>query len=550
MGHIFIYSHDIKVYRDDTHEKVMEFPYGEIDSKKLVYIKKVLAEKGDIKESSNFPKTKKILNKPINLKGFPPRIYQNEALNRFFAKGRKTGILKAPTGAGKGSIIAYMIAEKNLATLIIVPTADLVYQTAERIRSILDIEYSLVGEMGEKKRFLDAPIIVSTWQSLATPATLENMKHRGFGMLICDEVHKASAPILNKIISSLAIPFKYGMSATPYRTKKEQMDKVHEVLGDTIYSIDIEYLYKEKFLLRPEITFIKTELPISIESGIRYYFYEKIEKNEKMRYVFANKLFNDKKYNILAPKNRLIEDVVNNPLPNEWNMLADIAKKEYLSKLKKESEDEDEEFKKKLGLSKSGIELYSRRMDIIVNRCSQTYSKKDEKSIVLFHTKKAGVEFGERMRSLGFDNILILNGDSPTKREDIKRISKGEIKNYICVSTVSLLSEGNDFPELRRIGVGAPAYSPFTDVARLIQIVGRAVRPDPKDPNKKPIIDIFDDIAEGWVGDKQKIAYENLISEFHPKIIGESPVQIKIDSLFNNENKDDILSPSSVTRAI
>lgn len=537
MDHIVRYGNKIEIFQSETSTKVMSFPYGEIDSQKFKNIKTLLARQGEVFTQRAFPKIRKIepSQPTINVKGFPPRNYQNETLDRFFKGMRKTGLLKAPTGAGKGSIIAYMIGKLNLSTLVIVPTADLVYQTAERIRSILDIDYSLVGEMGEKKRFLEAPIIVSTWQSLATPETLHKMKHFGFGMLVCDEVHKASAPVLNNIISSLAIPYKYGMSATPYRTKQEQMDKVHEVLGETVYEIEIEFLYEQKFLLRPSIEFIKTNIPISIESGVRYFFYEKIENNEKMRYVFASKLFRDKQYNVLAPNDRLIEDVVKNPLPGEWNLLADIAKKEYLKKLKEESEDEDEEFKKKLGLSKSGIELYPKRMSLLVKRCAKEYSKDDEKAIILFHTKKAGVLFAEEMRKLGFYNVMVLNGDSPTKREDISNIAKGIIKNYIAASTVSLLSEGNDFPELRNIGLGAPAYSPFTDIGRLIQIVGRAVRPDPKDEHKKPKILIFDDIGEGWVADKKRIAYENLIAEFHPKIIGESPVSINIFSTIDEQ---------------
>lgn len=515
------YSSNIKVFKNNS--LIKTFPYGQYNTKAFVSYRAKLKDLPDFKEKYLFRRPRKVLEgkNKVPPKGFPPREYQDKAIDVLFQKMRLTGILKAPTGGGKGSIIGYMIGRRNISTLVIVPTADLVYQTAERVRSLLDIHYSLVGEIGEKKKNLDAPIIVSTWQSLATPSTFNMIARAGFGMLICDEVHKASADVLGGIIGRLAIPFKYGMSATPYRTKDEQMQKVHDLLGNIVHEIPVEYLYEKGFLLRPVIVLAETGISLSIHNGIKSYFLDKLHGNEKMRYVFAKKLFTDKQYSMLAPKNRTIENVVHSPEGHEWKLLSNIAKDAYIKKTEEEDDgtDENSAFMKQLGLCKSGIEIHPERMAKTIKLGKMFFTKDNEKGIILFHTKAAGVKFANLMKEQGYDNIYVINGDHPEKSGMIRKLVTGEIGNYIVASTVSLLSEGNDIPSLEKIIVGAPVFPPFTDVGRLQQIIGREVRPDPNNKVKKPVTIIMDDEVDGWINDKKNIVMDHITREFVPDFI-------------------------------
>jgi len=533
------YGSSIKIVNNKGKEVII--PYGKINTKKFQSFRQSHKKSNTLQEKYRFSAIKKVIpeKKTLNIKGFPPRDYQKEALQHFFHPSRVTGILKAPTGAGKGSIIAYMIAQKNLSTLVIVPTSDLVYQTAQRIRSIVDIPWNMVGEIGERKQNLDAPIIVSTWQSLAVDNTFLYVFQKGFGMLICDEVHKASAPVLNSIISRLPILYKFGMSATPYRTKEEQMEKVYDQLGEVIFDIDIELLYDNGFLLRPSIAYVGSGIDISFSTGIRSYFHEKLANNKGMRYVFAKKLFS-KEFQVIAPKSRTIEDIVNNPLPGEWKLLSTVAGREYEGsideKVKSGEMTEDDAFMAKVGLSKSGIEINETRMKKTVEKALLMFSETNEKGIVLFHTKYAGYVFEKEMKKNGYDNVIVINGDIPNKSELIKSLTDGSTKNYIVASTVSLLSEGNDIPSLEKILLAAPSFPPFTDIGRMQQIIGRAVRPDPNNPSKKPIVVIIKDFISGWIQKKREAVMEHIREEFHPDFV-------EFDDFFKiSEYKDNDIS--------
>jgi superfamily II DNA or RNA helicase len=112
------------------------------------------------------------------------------------------------------------------------------------------------------------------------------------------------------------------------------------------------------------------------------------------------------------------------------------------------------------------------------------------------------------------------------------------LKNYIVASTISLLSEGNDIPSLEKILLAATTFPPFTDVGRMQQVIGRAVRPDPNNKDKKPAIVIIEDHLSGWIKDKRDIVMDHIEREFKPNIvsflelIGES----HMTSLFEDES--------------
>lgn len=158
---------------------------------------------------------------------FKLREYQNLAIRK--ALRSKRGIIEHPTASGKSSLIYTLIRfalfTKDKKILLIVPSINLVEQmfndfidygwdTAESYVSLI---YGT-----SKKKDLDKPIIVSTWQSIYKK---DISFFEDFGMVICDEVHGTKAisykSILEKCINA---EYRIGLTGS-LQDKEDKNDK-------------------------------------------------------------------------------------------------------------------------------------------------------------------------------------------------------------------------------------------------------------------------------------------------------------------------------------
>ena len=164
-----------------------------------------------------WPKGHVKAGQPIILKD-----HQVEVINSYLTN--LTGINIAPTGAGK-TIISAILSEKVQSygrSIIIVPTKDLVTQTEE---DYINLGLDVGVFYGDRKEYGKTHTIC-TWQSL------ESLSKRAkndelvcinleqfFDNVVCvivDEVHKAKADVLRKLLSTYLAnaPIRWGLTGT------------------------------------------------------------------------------------------------------------------------------------------------------------------------------------------------------------------------------------------------------------------------------------------------------------------------------------------------
>ncbi|MEM2175219.1 MAG: DEAD/DEAH box helicase family protein, partial [Candidatus Micrarchaeia archaeon] len=71
-------------------------------------------------------------------------------------KENERGLIKLPTGSGKGCIISATVAEKKVPTIVLVHRKDLLYQTVKRFKKEANIETGIIGD--GKSEFKDVTV--------------------------------------------------------------------------------------------------------------------------------------------------------------------------------------------------------------------------------------------------------------------------------------------------------------------------------------------------------------------------------------------------------
>jgi len=206
-----VQSQGYEIEVDDLRTSTRTFEFTEVDSNSYSHI--------------CWPKGHPLAGAPISLKE-----HQIEVINSYL--NNITGINIAPTGAGKTiitSILSHKI-EPYGRSIVIVPTKDLVTQTEE---DYINLGLDVGVFFGDRKEYGKTHTIC-TWQSLESLSKRSKEKELEIDItdffkdvvcVIVDEVHKAKADILRKLLSShLAnAPIRWGLTGT---MPEEEADKV------------------------------------------------------------------------------------------------------------------------------------------------------------------------------------------------------------------------------------------------------------------------------------------------------------------------------------
>ncbi len=220
--------------------------------------------------------------KPEHTLGVELRPYQYEAVNSILEQG--SGFVIAATGAGKTWMIAALadaMAEQNLRTIVIVPSSDLVDQTAATLR-LGQIDVGTYSGSGKDHAHM---CVIATWQALQNNPNII----KTFQCLVVDEAHGASAKVVGELICDHGahIPYRFGFTGTFPKPKIDQMT-LHGSIGEIHYRITAADLIRMGYLAKLEIEPI--EIQEDVEEEFPDYGAEKsfISKNEKRLDLLAD----------------------------------------------------------------------------------------------------------------------------------------------------------------------------------------------------------------------------------------------------------------------
>ena len=173
------------------------------------------------------------------------RDYQQKALGSWVKAGKR-GCVVLPTGSGKTVIGVKAIEIVNSASLVVVPTIDLMDQWT----SVLSKYFTnmKIGNLGGGADDIQA-VTVSTYDSAYIRAASLGNK---FAFVIFDEVHHLGAPGYRSIAEQFASPFRLGLTATI-----EREDNMHKefprLVGGVVFEAQSSDLAKARHLASYEI---------------------------------------------------------------------------------------------------------------------------------------------------------------------------------------------------------------------------------------------------------------------------------------------------------
>ena len=174
---------------------------------------------------------------------------------------RTRGIVQMPTGGGKTEVLAALVASAPTTWLIVVPQADLLGQTADRIEKRTGERPGIIGD-GE---WNPQRVTVATFQTLHRRMS-KARDRRAFdfvgsrGGLIVDECHSAAAGTLAFVLSrATSAYYRIGFSATPLERSDKKSLFVIAHLGGVIHKTTSAELRALGMLADAHIRMVRVE---------------------------------------------------------------------------------------------------------------------------------------------------------------------------------------------------------------------------------------------------------------------------------------------------
>lgn len=241
-----VQNHGYEVEIVDQRQSTEEFEFDLVDENSYSHIM--------------WPKGHPLAGQPIVIKD-----HQVAAINTYL--GNITGVAILPTGSGK-TVVTSILSHKAEAygrTIVIVPTKDLVTQTEEDYKNFgLDVGVFF----GDRKEY-NKTHTICTWQSIdalskkSKEVELEIDIDEFFKDVVCvivDEVHKAKADVLRKILSGpLAnAPIRWGLTGTLPEEDSEKIS-IKACIGPLLGVLNTKELQDKGILAQLHISVLQLQ---------------------------------------------------------------------------------------------------------------------------------------------------------------------------------------------------------------------------------------------------------------------------------------------------
>ena len=193
------------------------------------------------------PKKSAILrwhNKP-----FEPRYYQKEVIEKAVSSAR--GVVESAVGTGKSLMMAYIIKQLSVNSLIIVPSRGLLEQMYQDLKVWFGAKnVDMVNSAKVKSGKAMKPIRITTIQTVAS--LLKTNEEGGLlgdiDALFMDEFHHAGSSSYTSLLKSISnIYYRYGFTGTFIRNDSKSLD-MFGVLSNRIYHYPAFKAITEGFL--------------------------------------------------------------------------------------------------------------------------------------------------------------------------------------------------------------------------------------------------------------------------------------------------------------
>jgi superfamily II DNA or RNA helicase len=131
------------------------------------------------------------------------------------------GVLCAATAFGKTVVGAWLIAARQVNTLVLVHRRQLMDQWRERLSAFLDLPPAAIGAIGGGRVRPTGAIDVAVIQSLNKKGIVADLV-ADYGHVIVDECHHLSAFSFEQVLKQVRAKYVVGLTATPVRRDGHQ----------------------------------------------------------------------------------------------------------------------------------------------------------------------------------------------------------------------------------------------------------------------------------------------------------------------------------------
>ncbi len=208
-----------------------------------------------------------------------PYLEQVEAADA--AAQHEKGILVAPTGFGKSSIIALIVQKLQVKTLIVVPSLELKKQLSGTLHKAFGSLNHITVENVDGIKIGDKT---------------------SYDLVIIDEYHHSAAMTYRKLNEKNwnGVYFKIGLSATPFRSQSNEQLLLESVLSQVIYEVSYQTAVDKNYIVPMEAFFI--DIPVTKIKGNQKswpsMYSELVVKNETRNHIIRDLLIKDHLNNV------------------------------------------------------------------------------------------------------------------------------------------------------------------------------------------------------------------------------------------------------------